>query len=163
MIDALETAICCSTGVTHISEISGCCFLLEGVRKSFHIVRWVACGGIGAVSDGLGDARGCLLKSSCVAPRVTVETAWLINRYLSVPCKSLAIKWSIDKQYSYLHLFFFIFNVPVNNFSVMLRRATYSWVLPVLFGGSKCLLLKETTHRPGRGSNPGLPIRSPTL
>ena len=31
------------------------------------------------------------------------------------------------------------------------------------FLGSKCLLLKETTHRPDRGSNPGLPIRSPTL
>ena len=24
-------------------------------------------------------------------------------------------------------------------------------------------MLKETTHRPGRGSNPGFPIRSPTL
>ena len=71
MSDALETAICSSTGVTHISEISGCCFLFGGVRNSLHIVRWVACDGIGAVNDGLGDAGGCPLKSSCVAPRVT--------------------------------------------------------------------------------------------
>ena len=70
MSNAIETAICSSTGVTHISEISRCCFLLEGVRNSLHIVRWVACGGIGAVNDGLGDAGGCPLKSSCVASRV---------------------------------------------------------------------------------------------
>ena len=71
MSDALETVSCSSTGVSHISVISGCCFLLGGVRNSVHIVRWVACGGIGAVNNGLGDAGCCPLKSSCVAPRVT--------------------------------------------------------------------------------------------
>ena len=74
MSDALETALCSATGVTHMSEISGCCFLLGGVRNSLHIVRWVACGGIGGgggLNDGLWDAVGCSLKSSCVAPRAT--------------------------------------------------------------------------------------------
>ena len=64
--------------------------------------------------------------------------------------------------YLFVCLFDLILNVPVNNYSVMLGRRPYSWVLPVLLG-SKCLLLKGTTHRPGWGSNPGLPIRSPTL
>ena len=79
-------------------------------------------------------------------------------------------KWSVmgstlHGHVSMMHVFILfdlILNVPVNNFSVMLGRRPYSWVLPVLLG-SKCLLLKETTHRPGWGSNPGLPIRSPTL
>ena len=54
------------------------------------------------------------------------------------------------KRFSYERIFFFsfLFNVPVNNFSVMLRRSQlpipryYQYLL-----GSKCLLLKETTHR----------------
>ena len=58
MSDSRETAICSSMGVTHISEISGSCFLLGGVRNSLNIVRWIACGSIGAMNGGLGNARG---------------------------------------------------------------------------------------------------------
>ena len=65
LVRALQTVhglfrvlIASSMGVTHISEIFGCCLLLGGMRDGLHIVRWVACGGIGAVSDGLGDAGG---------------------------------------------------------------------------------------------------------
>ena len=81
----------------------------------------------------------------------------------SVPCKMQVCIW----HSSYVSFFFFLFllwfNVPVNNFSVMLRRSHLFLGITSTFLGSKCLLLKETTHRPGRGSNPGLPIRSPTL
>ena len=41
-------------------------------------------------------------------------------------------------------LVYLILNVPVNNFTVMLGRATASWVLPALFG-SKFVLLKDIT------------------
>ena len=56
----------------------------------------------------------------------------------------------------FLFLFLLWFNVPVNNFSVMLRRATYSWVFPVLLG-SKCLLLKETNTPTRPRIEPGSP------
>ena len=50
------------------------------------------------------------------------------------------------------NLFFFVLFVvlrPSKQFFSHVEMETYSWVLPVLFG-SKCLLLKETTHRPGQ-------------
>ena len=42
-------------------------------------------------------------------------------------------------------LFDLILNVPVNNFSVMLGRRPYSWVLPVLLG-SKLSLAQGNKH-----------------
>ena len=55
---ALQAVHGLSRVITHISEISGCCFLLGWMRNSLHIVSLVACGGIGAVNNGLGSAWG---------------------------------------------------------------------------------------------------------
>ena len=49
---------------------------------------------------------------------------------------------------NFVCLFDLILNVPVNNFSVMLGRShLFLGITSTL--GSKCLLLKETTYRPG--------------
>ena len=60
-------------------------------------------------------------------------------------------------------LFLLWFNVPVNNFSVMLRRSHLFLGITSTFWGVNVSCSRKQTHRPGRGSNPGLPIRNPTL
>ena len=55
MSDAREPAICSSTGIAHISEIP---VLFSFGRGE----KWVACGGMGAVNGGLGNARGLSAK-----------------------------------------------------------------------------------------------------
>ena len=61
--------------------------------------------------------------------------------------------------------FFFLlwFNVPVNNFSVMLRWSHLFLGNTSTFWGVNVSCSRKQTHRPGRGSNPGLLIRNPTL
>ena len=68
----------------------------------------------------------------------------------------IGLQGLIDKL-SFLFCFDSCLTSRLTIFQSCCDGATYSWVLPVLLG-SKCLFLKETTHRPGRGSNPGLPI-----
>ena len=63
----------------------------------------------------------------------------------------------------FLFLFLLWFNVPVNNFSVMLRRSHLFLGITSTFWGVNVSCSRKQTHRPGRGSNPGLPIRNPTL
>ena len=68
---AVSRASLIFTGVTHISEISGCRMLLGGVGYSLQSCAGlhVAASGLGMVVSGM--RWGCPLKSSCVAPRVT--------------------------------------------------------------------------------------------
>ena len=61
-----------------------------------------------------------------------------------------------------MHLFLFVlfllwFNVPVNNFSVMLRRSHLFLGITSTFLGSKCLLLKETNTPTRPRIEPGSP------
>ena len=54
-------------------------------------------------------------------------------------------------------LFLLWFNVPVNNFSVMLRRSHLFLGITSTFLGSKCLLLKETNTPTRPRIEPGSP------
>ena len=62
-------------------------------------------------------------------------------------CKDISI-------YMYM-ITFFMLNVTVNNFSVMLGRSyRFLVIASTLGGGGKYVLLKNTTRRPEWGSNP---------
>ena len=76
-----------------------------------------------------------------------LHTKFCGNRFLLVP----------EKIFEGLLDLILILNVPVNNFSVMLERATASWVLPVLLE-SKCVLLMGHEMWPEWGSNPHLSL-----
>ena len=55
------------------------------------------------------------------------------------------LKFKQRQNHRIFYLFDLILNVPVNNFSVMLGRRPYSWVLPVLLG-SKLSLAQGNKH-----------------
>ena len=57
----------------------------------------------------------------------------------------------------FLFLFLLWFNVPVNNFSVMLRRSHLFLGITSTFLGSKCLLLKESNTPTRPRIEPGSP------
>ena len=73
----------------------------------------------------------------------------------SLPCKQgeftfqklrmIRIIVSLVSKGSFLFLFWLWFNIPVNNFSVMLSKATYSWVLPVFWGVNVSCSRKQHT------------------
>ena len=66
---------------------------------------------------------------------------------------------AIWSRYQRVIIFLFLlwFNVPVNNFSVMLRRSHLFLGITSTFLGSKCLLLKETNTPPRPRIEPGSP------
>ena len=60
----------------------------------------------------------------------------------------------VEGNYEYCFFFFFFllwFNVPVNNFSVMLRRSHLFLGITSTFWGVNVSCSRKQTHRPGRG------------
>ena len=64
----------------------------------------------------------------------------------------------VERKFFFFFFFFLLwFNVPVNNFSVMLRRSHLFLGITSTFLGSKCLLLKETNTPTRPRIEPGSP------